>query len=134
MSEHARPSTDGPSVHESTAADATSTTPLADATSTTPLADARATIESLADANGAYRVVGARRMEEPVPARGLRFASRETARRAARAVERYRGTLREYDPALPRYRVVVDAAHTSASADDAVESSRSTATVATRSS
>lgn len=63
----------------------------------------RATVESLAAADGRYRVVGGRRGEEPVPARGLRFESRAAADRAARAAEEYRAALREYDPRLPAY-------------------------------
>jgi len=67
------------------------------------LAALRATVESLAAPDGRYRVVGARRGEEPVPARGLRYDSRAAADRAARAAERYRAALREYDPRLPSY-------------------------------
>lgn len=51
-----------------------------------------------------------------MPAAGLRFGSRPAARAAARATEQYRRTLRQYDPWLPTYDVIVcqDAAADSA--------------------
>ncbi|OTF03388.1 hypothetical protein [Halorubrum sp. SD612] len=64
-------------------------------------------IESLAAADGEFSLVCARYGDRPVPAAGLRFDSRETARAAARATEQYRDALRRYDPELPFYDVVV---------------------------
>ena len=67
----------------------------------------RRAVEGLADGNGEYRLVCARHGGEPVPATGLRFDSRATARVAARVVEQYRQHLREYDPAVPVHDIVV---------------------------
>ncbi len=67
----------------------------------------RRAVEVLADDDGGYRLVCARHGGEPVPATGLRFESRATARVAVRVVEQYRQHLREYDPAVPVYDVVV---------------------------
>ena len=64
-------------------------------------------IESLAAADGEFSLVCARYGDRPVPAAGLRFDTRETARAAARATEQYRDALRRYDPELPFYDIVV---------------------------
>ncbi|WP_434522703.1 DUF7551 domain-containing protein [Halorubrum sp. AS12] len=73
----------------------------------TTLLDIADHIESLAVADGEFSLVCARYGDRPVPAAGLRFDSRETARAAARATEQYRDALRRYDPQLPFYDVVV---------------------------
>ncbi|VTT87407.1 unknown [Halorubrum sp. DM2] len=73
----------------------------------TTLLDIADHIESLAAADGEFSLVCARYGDRPVPAAGLRFDSRETARAAARATEQYRDALRRYDPQLPFYDVVV---------------------------
>ncbi|WP_096393742.1 hypothetical protein [Halorubrum trapanicum] len=73
----------------------------------TTLLDIADHIESLASEDGEFSLVCARYGDRPVPAAGLRFDSRETARAAARATEQYRDALRRYDPELPFYDVVV---------------------------
>ena len=73
----------------------------------TTLLDIADHIESLAADDGEFSLVCARYGDRPVPASGLRFDSRETARAAARATEQYRDALRQYDPELPFYDVVV---------------------------
>ncbi|GAA0720587.1 hypothetical protein J2744_001683 [Halorubrum trapanicum] len=73
----------------------------------TTLLDIADHIESLAVADGEFSLVCARYGDRPVPAAGLRFDSRETARAAARATEQYRDALRRYDPQLPFYDIVV---------------------------
>lgn len=73
----------------------------------TTLAEIRRHIEGLASDEGDYYLVCARTGDRPVPADGLRFASRATARAAASATEHYRATLRRYDPRLPRYDLIV---------------------------
>lgn len=67
----------------------------------------RAQIELLASEEGSYYLVCARCGDRPVPAATLRFESRTIARAAAGATEQYRMILREYDPDLPRYEIVV---------------------------
>lgn len=64
-------------------------------------------IEALASESGEYYLRCARYGDRPVPAAGLRFESRATARSAARATTHYRQHLREYDPELPQYDIVV---------------------------
>jgi hypothetical protein len=71
-----------------------------------PLDDIRDHIETLATESGDYYLVCARYGDRPVPAQGLRFTDRPTARAAARATEQYRAALRRYDPTLPRYDIV----------------------------
>jgi hypothetical protein len=71
------------------------------------LGDLRRYIEQLATADGSYSLVCARYGDSPVPADGLRFADRTTARAAARATARYRARLRQYDERLPCYDIVV---------------------------
>ena len=73
----------------------------------TTLLDIADHIESLAADDGEFSLVCARYGDRPVPAAGLRFGSRETARAAARATEQYRDALRRYDSELPFYDVVV---------------------------
>jgi len=73
----------------------------------TTLRDIRAHIESLASPTGRYYLVCGRTGDRPVPADGLYFDSRPTARAAATATERYRTALRRYDPQLPSYDVIV---------------------------
>ncbi|MFW6000195.1 MAG: DUF7551 domain-containing protein [Halorubrum sp.] len=72
----------------------------------TTLLDIADHIESLASEDGEFSLVCARYGDRPVPAAGLRFDSRETARAAARAAEQYRDALRRYDPELPFYDIV----------------------------
>lgn len=71
------------------------------------LEEIRTHIEELASETGDYYLVCARYGDRPVPASGLRFESRATARAAARATEQYRTALRRYDPQLPYYDVIV---------------------------
>lgn len=73
----------------------------------TTLVDLREHVEALASQDGEYGLVCARTGERPIPAAGMRFASRPTARAAARATEQYRATLRRYDPQVPYYDVIV---------------------------
>ncbi|WP_313692493.1 DUF7551 domain-containing protein [Halorarum halobium] len=73
----------------------------------TTLGEIRSHIEGLASDDGTYVLVCARYGDRPVPAAGLRFESRASARAAADATERYRAALRRYDPRLPYYDVIV---------------------------
>lgn len=73
----------------------------------TPLTDIRAHIESLSSDSGEYYLVCARTGEQPVPAVGRRFDSREQARAGARATEEYREVLRQYDPQLACHDIIV---------------------------
>ncbi|RAW45693.1 hypothetical protein DQW50_08080 [Halorubrum sp. 48-1-W] len=73
----------------------------------TTLEEVRDHIERLATAEGDYYLVCARYGDRPVPAAGLRFEDRSTGRAAVRATEQYRAALRRYDPAVPRYDVIV---------------------------
>jgi hypothetical protein len=72
----------------------------------TTLEEVRDHVERLATDDGDYYLVCARYGDRPVPAAGLRFADRSTARAAARATEQYRAALRRYDPGVPRYDVI----------------------------
>jgi len=56
---------------------------------------------------GRYYVACARTGERPVPVAGKRFPDRATAEAAARAAAAYRAELRQYDPRLPCYDLVV---------------------------
>jgi len=71
------------------------------------LTSIRERIEALASADGRYYVTCARTGDRPVPAAGHRFSDRATARTAARLTERYRATLRRYDPQTPSYDLIV---------------------------
>lgn len=71
------------------------------------LVELRERIKALASEDGEYAIVCGRTGERPVPAAGRRFDSRTRARRAARATEQYRATLRRYDPRLPYYDLIV---------------------------
>lgn len=73
----------------------------------TTLGDIRDHIEALASEEGEYSLVCSRYGDRPVPAAGLQFESRPTARAAAQATEQYRAALRRYDPQLPHYDVIV---------------------------
>jgi hypothetical protein len=73
----------------------------------TTLLDIRDHIEDLSTDGGRYYLRCARTGDRPVPAVGARFPDRCTARDAARATEQYRSTLRQYDPQVPYYDVVV---------------------------
>lgn len=72
----------------------------------TTLAEIREHIEDLASEDGGYYLVCSRTGDRPVPAEGLRFESRASARAAARATEQYRAALRRYDPRLPYYDLI----------------------------
>ncbi|ELY54513.1 DUF7551 domain-containing protein [Natronolimnohabitans innermongolicus] len=96
------------------------------------LDDIRRCIESLASDSGSYYLVCARTGERPVPATGLSFESRTTARAAARATEQYRGALRQYDPHVPYYDVIVCSRAADGTAVDG-ESSATAADLETRS-
>lgn len=67
----------------------------------------RERLESLACDRGEYYLVCGRYGDRPVPATGCRFESRAVAQQAADVTERYRATLREYDPQLPQYDIIV---------------------------
>ncbi|WP_435066772.1 DUF7551 domain-containing protein [Haloplanus sp. C73] len=71
------------------------------------LAELREHIERLGSPGGPYYLACGRTGERPVPAVGMRFGNRTTARAAARAVEEYRATLRRYDSRFPYYDVIV---------------------------
>lgn len=73
----------------------------------TTLSDIREQIEALACQTGEYYLVCGRYGDRPVPAAGLTFDTRQTARSAARATEQYRAILRQYDPRLTEYDVIV---------------------------
>ncbi|MFC6837985.1 DUF7551 domain-containing protein [Halomarina ordinaria] len=73
----------------------------------TTLVEIRDHIETLAGETGEYYLVCARYGDRPVPAAGLRFERRGTARAAVKATEQYRAALRRYDPQLPYYDVIV---------------------------
>ncbi|MFD1643793.1 DUF7551 domain-containing protein [Halohasta litorea] len=73
----------------------------------TTLSDIRRHIESLASPQGSYYLVCGRTGDQPVPADGLAFDCRPTARAAATATEQYRTALRRYDPQLPCHDVIV---------------------------
>jgi hypothetical protein len=79
------------------------------------LADLRAHIESLASDTGEFALVCGRYGEQPVPAAGLWFPTRAVARSAAAATARYRDCLREYDPSVPQYDIVVCQGHPTSS-------------------
>lgn len=66
-----------------------------------PLTELRRCVESLSSETGEYGLYCARTGSEPVPADGLRFENRRTARLAADATRRYRAVLRTHDPSLP---------------------------------
>jgi hypothetical protein len=87
----------------------------------TTLGDIRDHIESLASETGEYYLVCARYGDRPVPAADLRFDSRQTARAAARATEKYRTALRRYDSQVPYYDVIVCQETTSTSREDATD-------------
>ncbi|EMA55773.1 DUF7551 domain-containing protein [Halococcus thailandensis] len=76
----------------------------------TTLGDIRDHIEALANEEGDYSLICGRYGERPIPAAGLRFESRPTARAAAQATEQYRAALRRYDPRLPQYDVIAQQA------------------------
>lgn len=72
-----------------------------------PLCRLRERIEALASERGEYALICGRYGDRPVPAAGCRFESRRRAEQAASLTEEYRAVLREYDPDLPRYDIVV---------------------------
>ena len=64
-------------------------------------------IEALASADGRYYVACARTGDRPVPAAGHRFPDRGMAHVAAHLTGRYRARLRQYDPQVPQYDLIV---------------------------
>jgi hypothetical protein len=81
------------------------TTPRSTGDAASSLRALRRRIEALAVPDGAFVVVATDEAVRPVPACGLRFDSRATAREAARLTAAYRRALRRYDAGLPRYEV-----------------------------
>ncbi|WP_135806272.1 DUF7551 domain-containing protein [Halorussus marinus] len=73
----------------------------------TTLRDLRERIADDHEDGGRYYVACARTGERPVPVAGKRFPDRATAEEAARAAAAYRAELRQYDPRLPCYDLVV---------------------------
>lgn len=73
----------------------------------TTLGEIRDHIESLATPAGQYYLVCGRTRDRPVPADDLYFETRTSARAAVRATEQYRAALRQYDPQVPYYDVIV---------------------------
>jgi len=71
------------------------------------LRDLRERIADRHDDDGRFYVSCARTGERPVPVAGKRFATRETAARAAELATEYRAHLRQYDPRLAHYDLVV---------------------------
>ncbi len=57
----------------------------------------RERIYSLASDEGTYDLICVETGDQPIPTNGLRVATRDVARRAARATEQYRAILRQYD-------------------------------------
>ena len=64
-------------------------------------------IEALASADGRHYVACARTGDRPIPAAGHRFPDRGTAHVAAHLTGRYRARLRQYDPQVPPYDLIV---------------------------
>ncbi|WP_162224594.1 DUF7551 domain-containing protein [Halorussus amylolyticus] len=71
------------------------------------LRELRQRIVEYSTETGRYFVSCARTGERPVPVAGQRFPDREGAAEAARAAAAYRAELRQYDPQLPCYDLVV---------------------------
>lgn len=68
---------------------------------------ARERVAALATEDGAFHVACAATGARPEPVAGVTFGSHEDARRAAAAARRYRAALRELDPELASYDLVV---------------------------
>lgn len=68
---------------------------------------ARATVADLASDDGPFVVVGKCSGVRPTPVSAARFDSYEAAERARDAATRYRAAMRDVDPALPTYDLVV---------------------------
>lgn len=90
---------------------------MRDAATDASLPDLHDRIEELASETGEYYLVCGRYGDRPVPAADYRFESRSAARRAVRVTEQYRRTLREYDPEVPHYDIVVSQTPGSRSAE-----------------
>lgn len=71
------------------------------------LTELRARVEGLATADGEFAVRCGRTGATAPPVDGLAFPDRETAARATELAQRYRATLRRYDPRAPCYDFVV---------------------------
>lgn len=71
------------------------------------LREMRERVDALASLDGPFVVACARTGERPVPVTALRFADRPIAVEAAEIVTSYRAALREYDPQVPRYDLIV---------------------------
>lgn len=67
----------------------------------------RSEIEELTDDSGRFYIACVETGERPAPVTGARFDTHEDAERALALARRYRETIREHDPGLPRYRLVV---------------------------
>lgn len=73
----------------------------------TTLSEIREHIDALASDDGTYSVICGRTGEQPIPVVGMSFEGRTTARSATRAAEQYRTALRQYDPSVPYYDLIV---------------------------
>ncbi|ELZ45128.1 hypothetical protein C464_12815 [Halorubrum coriense DSM 10284] len=71
------------------------------------LIDIRQYIEAFATEDGQYYVRCGHTGDRPVLATGNRFPDRATAHAAARATEQYHSALRQYDPQVPYYDLIV---------------------------
>lgn len=73
----------------------------------TTLVEIRDHIETLSATDGEFLIRCGRTGDQPVPVHGLRFEKRSTARSAAHAASQYRIALRQYDPQLAYYELIV---------------------------
>lgn len=73
----------------------------------TTLVEIREHIETLSVTDGEFLIRCGRTGDQPVPVRGLRFEKRSTARSAAHAASQYRTALRQYDPQVSYYELIV---------------------------
>ncbi|QLC33741.1 hypothetical protein EFA46_005865 [Halarchaeum sp. CBA1220] len=84
------------------------------------LDEIRQRLDGHAARDGRYYLACARTGERPVPSGDRRFPDRESASRAADLVDAYRDELRQYDPRLPHYDVIVRELPAPAAERDAV--------------
>lgn len=73
----------------------------------TTLVEIREHIKTLSVTDGEFLIRCGRTGNQPVPVCGLRFEKRSTAQSAAHAARQYRTALRQYDPQLPYYDLIV---------------------------
>ncbi|WP_435098301.1 DUF7551 domain-containing protein [Halarchaeum sp. P4] len=71
------------------------------------LDEIRRRLDEYTDPEGRYYLACARTGERPVPSGERRYPDRERAAKAADLVDAYRDELRQYDPRLPHYDVIV---------------------------